>query len=324
VPRLAALCERQMKIRLSMDNVLPLLRTATLEGPLAQPIQDACKHFFLANYNNCTELRECEALDPRLLCELMRLHNSRQQVAAASAMTGAPLQHQLAPPPAAPPQPPAAPPLQPLMQQSQQLQPMLPASPSAEGLRPAPPAPPLQVPSPQMMMLRSQGEETSLAKFSPNRDANGQVPIPPETLAQDFKRLLTEEISPDFEVVVQDEVIRVHKLVLVARSRYFASCILTSGMVEAQAGRLVIPPTSAMTADAFRALLHFLYAGDDILGILAPHTAMYLVDTSSFYGLTNLRLKHFCELCVKDSFNETHVLQLFEASSRLDVEGTQA
>ncbi|CAK9035391.1 unnamed protein product [Durusdinium trenchii] len=35
-------------------------------------------------------------------------------------------------------------------------------------------------------------------------------------------------------------------------------------------------------------------------------------------------LKHFCEFCIKDSFNETHVLQLFEASSRLDVEGTQA
>ncbi|CAJ1331961.1 unnamed protein product [Effrenium voratum] len=95
-------------------------------------------------------------------------------------------------------------------------------------------------------------------------------------------------------------------------------------MMESQAGRLVIPPSWAMTAEAFRALLQFLYAEDDILEILAPHTAMYLVDASSFYGLTNLRLKYFCELCVKDSFNETHVLQLFEASSRLEVEGTQA
>merc|ERR1719436_170942 len=149
------------------------------------------------------------------------------------------------------------------------------------------------------------------------------VEIPPETLAEDLKRLLIEEVSPDFEVVVQDEVIRAHRLVLVARSRYFASCILTSGMVEAQAGRLVIPPNSSMTADGFRAFLRFLYAGDDILGLLAPHTAMYLVDASSFYGLTNLRLKHFCELCVKDSFNEAHVLQLFEASSRLNVEAVR-
>lgn len=133
-----------------------------------------------------------------------------------------------------------------------------------------------------------------------------------------------EEIAPDFTVVVQDEVIRCHKLILVARSRYFASCILTSGMVEAQAGRLVIPATSAMTSDAFRAFLRFLYAGDDILDVLAPHTAMYLVDASSFYGLTNSRLKHFCELCVRDSFNEAHVLQLFEASSRLNVEAVRA
>jgi len=147
--------------------------------------------------------------------------------------------------------------------------------------------------------------------------------MPVETLADDLKKLLTGEIAPDFEVVVQDEVIHCHRFVLAARSSYFASCILTSGMVEAQAGRLVIPPNSSMTADAFRAFLRFLYAGDDIVGVLAPHTAMYLVDASSFYGLTNSRLKHFCELCVKDSFNEAHVLQLFEASSRLRVEAVR-
>jgi len=150
------------------------------------------------------------------------------------------------------------------------------------------------------------------------------VKIPLETLAEDLKRLLLEEIAPDFEVVVQDEVIRVHRFVLVARSGYFASCILTSGMVESQPGMLIIPSNSPMTADAFRAFLRFLYAGDDILEALAPHTAMYILDASSFYGLTNLRLKHFCELCVKDSFNEAHVLQLFEASSRLNVDGVRS
>merc|ERR1712137_1031559 len=107
-------------------------------------------------------------------------------------------------------------------------------------------------------------------------------------------------------------------------SRYFASCIVTSGMAEAEAGRLVIPSSSAMTADAFRSFLRFIYAGDDILSELVPHTAMYLVDASSFYGLTNSRLKLFCELCVKGSFNEAHVLQLFEASSRLNVEAVRA
>merc|ERR1711964_498169 len=112
----------------------------------------------------------------------------------------------------------------------------------------------------------------------------------------------------------------VHKFILVARSRYFASCLLTSGMVEAQDNRLVIPSSTAMTAGAFRAFLQFVYAGDDILGALVPHTAMYLIEASSFYGLTNSRLMHFCELCVKDSFNEAHVLRLFEASCRLNVE----
>lgn len=287
VPRLAVLCERQIKVRLGLDNVLPLLRASTHDGPSAQTVQDACKHFFLANYNQCTEMRECEALDPKLLVELMRLHNS---TASAIAATGLPLP---------------------------QLRGVGGAGgiPTATGLTPA---------SPQSG-TRAIGVDEPLGRScTASRDVLfGQTVMPPETLAGDLKRLLVEEVAPDFEVVVQDEVISAHKFVLVARSRYFASCILTSGMVEAQAGRLVIPPTSPMTADAFRAFLRFLYAGDDILGILAPHPAMYLFDSSLFYGLSNLRLKHFCEHCVKESFNETHVLELFEASSRLNVEAVR-
>lgn len=282
VPRLAALCERQLKVRLGLDNVLPLLRMSTQDGPAALPIQEACKHFFLANYNHCTELRECEVLDPKLLCEIMRLHNSR-----------------------------AAPSLP-----SQQA----PRSAGASGpasMAPLSPQPPVRV--------NSMAEEPGVRGSKDSREGTAhEVPVPPETLTEDLKRLLIEEIAPDFEVVVQDEVIRAHRFMLVARSGYFASCILTSGMVEAQAGRLVIPAPSAMTADAFRAFLRFLYAGDDILGVLAPPNAMYLVDASSFYGLTNSRLKYHCELCVKDSFNEEHVLQLFEASSRLNVEAVRS
>lgn len=254
VPRLAAMCERQLKVRLAIDSVLPLLRASAADGPAAQPVQDACKHYFLANFQQCMELREAEDLGQKLLCELVRLHNAR-----VSAVMGV-----------------AGPRAEPLL----------------SGTRP--------LPGPTIT----------------------PVPIPPQTLAEDLKRLLAEEIRPDFEVVVQEEVIRVHRFVLVARSGYFASCILTSGMVEAQAGRLVIPGTSHMTAEAFRTFLRFLYAGDDILDCLAP-TAMYLVDASSFYGLTNSRLKHFCEFCVKESFNEEHVLQLFEASTRLGVEGVR-
>lgn len=292
VPRLAVLCERQIKVWLGLDSVLPLLRSSTQDGPAAQTVQEACKHFFLANYNQCTELRECEALDPKLLCELMRLHNSR--ASAAAAIIGAPAQPQ-------------------------------PRNPVAVGMQPAAGMLPIAPVSPQTAARATVVEEPAAKSCAvPGAASTDHAPLPPESLAEDLKRLLVEEIAPDFEVVVQDEVISTHKFVLVARSRYFASCILTSGMVESQAGRLVIPSTSAMTADAFRAFLRFLYAGDDILRILAPHPAMYLVDASSFYGLTNLRLKHFCELCVKDSFNEAHVLELFEASSRLNVEAVRA
>jgi len=77
VPRLAGFCEWRLKIELSMDTVIPLLRSSAAEGQPALPVELACKNFFLANYHQCTELQACEALDPRLLCEIMRLHNTR-------------------------------------------------------------------------------------------------------------------------------------------------------------------------------------------------------------------------------------------------------
>eukprot|EP00927_Polykrikos_kofoidii_P012656 TRINITY_DN15480_c0_g2_i1.p1 TRINITY_DN15480_c0_g2~~TRINITY_DN15480_c0_g2_i1.p1 ORF type:complete len:890 (+),score=121.22 TRINITY_DN15480_c0_g2_i1:246-2915(+) len=291
VSRLAALCGRLIKVRLDHDTVLPLLRASTQDGAIATAVQDACKHFFLANYHQCTDLHECEALDPKLLCELMRMHNARVAANCSAA--------------------------------AQQLQ--------QRGTVVGGGPPSILAPLGPQALARAPGSDAvphiseELGGRAPQilDSGVGQFPIPQETLAMDLKRLLTDEVGTDFEVVVQGEVISAHRFVLVARSRYFASCILTSGMVEAQAGRLVIPETSAMTADAFRAFLRFLYAGDDFLDVIAPHTAMYLVDASSFYSLTNNRLKHFCEACVKDSFNEAHVLQLFEASSRLNVEAVR-
>ena len=82
--RLAVMCQRQLRICMSVENVLPLMR-ATIQdvnggelernAPAARDILEACKHFFLYNYQECTQLDECEILDPKVLCELMRLHN---------------------------------------------------------------------------------------------------------------------------------------------------------------------------------------------------------------------------------------------------------
>lgn len=288
VSRLALLCERQIKVRLSLDTVLPLLRASARDGPAAQPVQEACKQFFLTNYHSCSELRECEALGPKLLCELMRLNNARAQASAPQSGAAPRVASIIGPIP----------------------------GPGGMALMP-----PLNPPPPG---ARPTSPEPAARGTSPQPDAVAKHAVPAGTLAEDIQRLLIEEIAPDFEVIVQDEVIHAHKFILVARSRYFASCILTSGMVEAQAGRLVIPRDSAMTADAFRAFLRFLYSGDGILAVLAPHTAMYLVEASSFYQLANMRLTYFCELCVKRSFSEEHVLQLFEASSRLGVDAVRS
>lgn len=253
--RLAALCERQLKLRLNRECIMTLLQLCESHSNHnnIRPIYDACKHFFVLNYNVCAEYEECEKLDPKLLCELMRMHNHRS----------------------------------------------LPQRDSGLG-----------------------GWESFVGnagfKFAYGHDCFSPTWMPPRSLQDDYRRLLNDQLACDFTIQVQGEIIPVHRSILIARCNYFSSCLLTSGMIEARTHKLVIPTNSSMTAPAFRAFLQFLYG--DMPTPKEAHTAMYLIDAASFYGLTNARLKHFCEECVRNSFNEAHVLQLFEASSSLEVE----
>jgi N-acetylneuraminic acid mutarotase len=236
LPKLTSSCFRQLKVRMDVHSVIAILKLANTDGPLAQPVQELCKYFFMINYTKCSELEDCESLDPRQLCELMRLHNTR----------------------------------------------------------------------------RTRAEADFSTDFQWASKSN--------SLQQDLRKLYNSAMFPDFEVVVEGEIIKVHKFFLAARCNYFASCLLTSGMVEARSSRLIIPSQSAMITSAFMAFLRFVYAGDDVLEVLIPQTAMYLVEAATFYGLSNNRLQHFCEACVKNSFNECHVLQIFEASCKLECE----
>ena len=61
---------------MSIKNVVDLLKASSNYPEAARSLADACKYFFLLNYIDCTELESCESLDPKLLCTLMRLHNS--------------------------------------------------------------------------------------------------------------------------------------------------------------------------------------------------------------------------------------------------------
>lgn len=147
--------------------------------------------------------------------------------------------------------------------------------------------------------------------------------MPPSSFAKDIYRLLTDEIDPDFTVEVQGKNMRVHKCILVARCTYFASCI-TSGMKESHSNCLMIDADSVMTASAFEAFMSFLYGSQNAMSVLSPENAMYLVEACTFYGLSSNLLKHICENCVKESFNEAHVLKIFEASSSLQQEAVRS
>ncbi|CEL92730.1 unnamed protein product [Vitrella brassicaformis CCMP3155] len=284
IPRLAAMIERHIKIRLSVSNVVPLLSRAVKDSPDTAPIEAACKKFFLHNYAACAEREECEQLGAKLLCELMRLGNQR---AAAQAE-------------------------------------------SASGAGSSSAAPPPGGWSSTTASLPLSSAISSM--FSSVRGLSGEpssLNIPPRRLAEDLQRLLIEQILSDYTVVVegtqgsQGEAIAAHKFLLAARCHFFAAASVTSGMQESRADYLVVPADESMTPEAFRTFLRFCYAGDNVLKVLVPHTAMYLIEAAGYYGLSNERLRSFCELSVKNSFNEEHVLDIFAASHSLKVEAVR-
>lgn len=63
--------------------------------------------------------------------------------------------------------------------------------------------------------------------------------------------------NTDYTIVVDDEEIKVHRILLEARSPFFKG-MLESNMTEAQEGKLVIRD---MIAPVVKAVLHFIYTG---------------------------------------------------------------
>ncbi|KAJ9531532.1 hypothetical protein V8C86DRAFT_2577159 [Haematococcus lacustris] len=81
------------------------------------------------------------------------------------------------------------------------------------------------------------------------------IRVPSPNISADLAHLLASGDNADFEMVVEDEVIPVHKVVLCCRSEFFKA-MLCSPMREGQENRIVI---SDIKAPVFRALLHFIY-----------------------------------------------------------------
>lgn len=134
------------------------------------------------------------------------------------------------------------------------------------------------------------------------------VKVPAPNLGENLEKLLSSGQHSDFTIVVEEdavegegepysEEIKVHKIILEARSPVFAA-MLKRDMREGSEGKVVIRD---IKAPVFRALLHFVYTdslpkdldGDNLTVAMAQH----LLVAADQYGLERLRTMCERRLC---------------------------
>lgn len=130
-------------------------------------------------------------------------------------------------------------------------------------------------------LSRNTGSKTDLVK------------VPPPSMGADLGKLLSSGTGVDYTFIVEEEEMKVHKIILEARSPVFKA-LLNTPMREGQEGRVVI---GDMKAAVFNVLLHYVYTdslpeehdGSNLDVAMAQH----LLVAADRYEL--IRLRRICE-----------------------------
>ncbi|XP_065663957.1 leucine-zipper-like transcriptional regulator 1 isoform X3 [Hydra vulgaris] len=143
-------------------------------------------------------------------------------------------------------------------------------------------------------------------------DTPGQTVLHAPTLKDDLKALLTNEFGEyfsDFVLCLKGKEIKVHKVVLAARSSYFEAMFRSFNPVECKAtvkiGDMVPSPQSIET------LLRYIYYGDIKM---PPEDSLYLFSAPFYFGFTNSQLQAYCKHNLEMNVTHQNVIHIFEAS----------
>lgn len=71
------------------------------------------------------------------------------------------------------------------------------------------------------------------------------------------------------------------------------------------------------SVEAFNSLLRYIYHGDTAK--MPAEESLYLFQAPCFYGFTNNRLQAFCKHNLENNITYDNVLQILEASDRMNV-----
>jgi len=122
-------------------------------------------------------------------------------------------------------------------------------------------------------------------------------------LAEDYSRLLNEELLTDFTIQVNEKEIRVHKAILAARSPVFQAMLNHTDTSEAKTGTLVI---SDVEYSVVKEMLNFIYCGKT--SIEASEIASELLIAADKYRLDEL--KNHCERSLIQALNQDNACTL--------------
>lgn len=118
----------------------------------------------------------------------------------------------------------------------------------------------------------------------------------------------------DITLVLNNDVIQAHKVILAARCSYFQAMFRsfnpTDNCVNIQIGE--VKPS----LESFNSLLRYIYYGETKM---PTEDSLYLFQAPCFYGFSNNRLQAYCKANLENNINYENVLQILEASDKMNV-----
>lgn len=118
----------------------------------------------------------------------------------------------------------------------------------------------------------------------------------------------------DINLILDGDIVPAHKAILAARCEYFQAMFRSfnpaDNIVNIQIGE--VKPS----VESFNSLLRYIYYGETKM---PTEDSLYLFQAPCFYGFTNNRLQAFCKHNLENNINYENVLQILEASDKMNV-----
>lgn len=134
-----------------------------------------------------------------------------------------------------------------------------------------------------------------------------------KSLSEDFSNLLNSEKFVDFTLVVKGKVFKIHRVVLAARSDFFAK-MFSANMQEAVDANAELKGIEIIT---FEEVLHYIYTGS--VTATACRISIDLYAAADFYQIDGL--KSICISDIRKNLSESNALDAYKLADLYKIEG---